>query len=297
MIGLQQRVGPVDNGRFVRMEAELLHRLCGVRTYVEWADFGLALRISPWSTRALRKRGAGTSAVADPLWSKEADERSSPKTGRPRRRRRLRAQDFFAAARRLLADHGCDAITVVGLCNALEVTKGSFSHHFAGMDDFVTRMAAAWSEQRQQWLDQCADTPAPPRRLAALYLPLLERPEAAESAWHAWGWTNRTVGQALAQVEAQWQELLTTTLTELEHDPATASLLAEMTVALAVGLGQRQQPLEASDTAIVVLLWLTTALGVEAELVDDQIRLVVRLRPVDSAEASSRRAPSARNRI
>ena len=45
-------------------------------------------------------------------------------------------RDWFIAAIYLLAEGGPSAITIDALCQQLQVTKGSFYHHFKNYDDF-----------------------------------------------------------------------------------------------------------------------------------------------------------------
>ena len=45
-------------------------------------------------------------------------------------------RDWFITAIYLLAEGGPAAITIDALCQRLEVTKGSFYHHFKNYDDF-----------------------------------------------------------------------------------------------------------------------------------------------------------------
>jgi AcrR family transcriptional regulator len=51
---------------------------------------------------------------------------------------------YFAAAMELLAERGCDAVTIAGLCERLLVTHGSFYHHFENMPAFVVAFAGHW---------------------------------------------------------------------------------------------------------------------------------------------------------
>jgi AcrR family transcriptional regulator len=53
-------------------------------------------------------------------------------------------EDYFHAALDILTDFGPESLTAARLCERLNVTKGSFYHHFQGMDDFVESLAV-WS--------------------------------------------------------------------------------------------------------------------------------------------------------
>ncbi len=51
---------------------------------------------------------------------------------------RLTQRDYFTVALRLLAAGSHEALTTAALCDELQVSKGSFYHHFGGWPGFVT---------------------------------------------------------------------------------------------------------------------------------------------------------------
>jgi AcrR family transcriptional regulator len=261
MIGLQQTHRPVDETRFIRMEALLFQRLLGVSSALEGSRFGTAVKIVPWTALSIRQHKARV-CLSESTLIKNICSGSAPASPDRQLQNHSRVDEFFAAARSVLASRGCEAVTVAALCNSLSVTRGSFHYHFAGMENFVARMAQDWVSGRTAWLTECAEVADPLIRLGLLHEPMMSPPDFAELSWHAWGWTNRTVARSLVSFEKQWEELLFHTLTALDFQPAVASLLAEMDVALAIGLHQRRQPWELDDVVSQVVLWLEAVLGV-----------------------------------
>ena len=65
---------------------------------------------------------------------------------------RLTAEDYFREALSILGEHGSDAMTIALLCERLDVTKGSFYHHFGGMPGFVDQLLAFWEREHSDRL-------------------------------------------------------------------------------------------------------------------------------------------------
>jgi AcrR family transcriptional regulator len=262
IVGLQQRIGQVDPARYIKMGAELYYRLFDVEVDLAWAEYGLAIKVRPCTT-ASDTAEADFDLLQELRFTRRNPTR--PKAVAPVVRRPLEPTAFFAAARTLLAREGSDGMTTGSLCEVLSVSKGSFNHHFAGIDDFVRRMAEDWAHDREGWLDLCEQVGDPFARLGQLIQPMLRQPDPAEASWHAWAWTNTTVGQAVGRFEHRWQTMLTETLVGCGAEANTASLLGEMTVCIAVGLQQRQPALHPSWAVRAVLEWIRTGLRLDVE--------------------------------
>ena len=81
----------------------------------------------------------------------------------------LDQHDYFDTGMQLLALGGVRAVTVARLCSALGVTKGSFYHHFRGVEDYKTQLLAHWSSEGERQVLVAADAVADPmERLTVL---------------------------------------------------------------------------------------------------------------------------------
>lgn len=59
--------------------------------------------------------------------------------------KRLSREDYFEVALDLLAKGGLGAVTLASMCEALEVTRGSFYYHFSGgIGDFMRQLLNYW---------------------------------------------------------------------------------------------------------------------------------------------------------
>ena len=59
-------------------------------------------------------------------------------------RRRFTKDEWIALGLRELADRGCDAVKLEAICKAASLTRGSFYHHFADHETFLTALALQW---------------------------------------------------------------------------------------------------------------------------------------------------------
>lgn len=56
----------------------------------------------------------------------------------------LKREDWLEHGLMALAAHGVDALTIDGLCKQLQVTKGSFYHHFKNRKVYLTNILEYW---------------------------------------------------------------------------------------------------------------------------------------------------------
>ncbi|HET8583154.1 MAG TPA: TetR/AcrR family transcriptional regulator, partial [Jatrophihabitans sp.] len=82
---------------------------------------------------------------------------------------RLTAEDYYREALAVLGEHGSEAMTIAVLCERLDVTKGSFYHHFGGLPGFVEGLLAYWEREHSDRLIAISKAqPDPSLRIATL---------------------------------------------------------------------------------------------------------------------------------
>ncbi|MEA2165151.1 MAG: hypothetical protein QOK37_3278 [Thermoanaerobaculia bacterium] len=79
------------------------------------------------------------------------------------------AEDWEEAALDVIAASGIAALSIPDLARTLEVTKGSFYWHFAGLDDLVQRALKRWDTLDKATLDQIRTISDPVSRLRTLF--------------------------------------------------------------------------------------------------------------------------------
>jgi AcrR family transcriptional regulator len=148
--------------------------------------------------------------------------------------------DYFAAGMELLAHEGVGALTIARLCTALGVTKGSFYHHFRGIEDYRTQLLAHWATERERQVVIAAQTVSDPyERIEMLRNVGLHLHHEAEVAIRAWSRTDADAGRVREKVDAARERVVADAYTEVGVAPDVAALLGRISVAVLIGAQHR----------------------------------------------------------
>lgn len=149
-------------------------------------------------------------------------------------------QDYFDAGMALLADGGVGAVTIARLCAELGVTKGSFYHHFRGVDDFKSQLLAHWAaEGEHQVLQAAAAVSDPFERLDVLRELGIALHHEAEVAIRAWSRTDAEAWAVREKVDAARERTVAAAYEEVGIPAEAAELLGRLGVAVLVGAQHR----------------------------------------------------------
>jgi AcrR family transcriptional regulator len=158
---------------------------------------------------------------------------------------RLSAADYFGAALEVLAEHGSEALTIAALGDRLQVTKGSFYHHFGSLPGFVEQLLAYWeTEHGDRVIAGPRAEPDAWRRVESLTTVGLRLPHASEAALRAWGRSRPDVAEVVARVDRRRERQLADSIAAVGGDRARARLLARTGLTLLVGAQQREHPVD-----------------------------------------------------
>lgn len=156
----------------------------------------------------------------------------------------LSKDDYLRAALRILGEDGIDGLTISTLCSRLQVTKGSFYHHFGGMPGFYTAVLDHWErEHTERLIAASAAEDGLESQVTALTAIAGELPHATEAAIRAWGNSNPEVAACQARVDAARERRIMEVLAKLGVDPDKARLLTDMAVSILIGF-QHRPPLD-----------------------------------------------------
>lgn len=154
---------------------------------------------------------------------------------------RLNVEDYYREAFDVLGESGSEALTINVLCERLQVTKGSFYHHFGGMPAFVEALLLFWeSEHSDRLIAISKAQPDPTLRMATLVDIAVALPHATEAAIRAWARSNAEVSTVTVRVDRRRERHITDAIVALGLDRPPARLLARMTMNLLVGAQQRE---------------------------------------------------------
>lgn len=158
---------------------------------------------------------------------------------------RLTAEDYYREALAVLGEHGSEAMTIAVLCERLDVTKGSFYHHFGGLPGFVEGLLAYWEREHSDRLIAISKAqPDPSLRIATLTDMGVHLPHASESAIRSWGRSNPEVAEVVARVDKRRERHLVDAVGALGVDRPHARLLGRIALSLLIGVQQREHPVD-----------------------------------------------------
>lgn len=102
----------------------------------------------------------------------------------------------------ILETEGYTKITVDNLCEQLQVTKGSFYHHFTNMDGYVAALMDYWSEANTLSIVRKIDSVKEPKaKKKWLNKMVLDRSLKLEQIIRAWGYSNALVKKQVQKVD------------------------------------------------------------------------------------------------
>ena len=187
----------------------------------------------------------------------------------------LSPQAFYNAAFKILGEAGHEGLTVDSLCARLEVTKGSFYHHFANTTEFIAGLLRAWETTIEGYFQIAEDMRDDPARLLEVMWTLggVNRPHEAEAALHSWANANPIVAATVRRVD-QKIETVSREWLQRYHGPERGRVIAFMWTSMLGGMQQRPQPLDHELILAATLEFLRTNMGVEAEIDGEQLRVL-----------------------
>jgi len=263
--GIQLRLEPVAPERVLLRLVEFGRRTHDVKIELMRVDGVLRSRVH-------ERERAGY--PIDPAWHKPhvpglplSRDPDQSATDRPRpRAAQTRIRDrFFATARDILSRQGPRGVTMMALCDELNVNRGSFRHHFGTMPSFVEALTHQWEDATVAKLEQFRTGSNPAFGVACFLQQILEGANPIESAWRAWGHADPEIGQSILRVDKAREQLVVEALAHFHPDPSIAELLAEMTVDLIIGVQQPQPAITFDGAVWIAVEWSRRILRLDAE--------------------------------
>jgi AcrR family transcriptional regulator len=117
---------------------------------------------------------------------------------------RTQRLDWIEAGFALLRDAGEQALTIERLCTALGRTKGSFYHHFEGIESFRLALLGAWEQRHTEAPIEAASQHAEiDKRRRTLDHAVNQLDWALDLAVRGWGLRDPVAREAVARVDAR----------------------------------------------------------------------------------------------
>lgn len=153
--------------------------------------------------------------------------------------------EYFRVALQLLADHGAAGVTIANLCAALDVTKGSFYHHFESGPDFMQAFLTDWERKyAKPDVEHARHIADPVERLNLLKPLVVGLHHEAESAIRALARTDDAAAEIQGRVDAERLQVVAESIAALGIDPDQAGDLARIAVAMLIGAQHMSRPVD-----------------------------------------------------
>ena len=151
-------------------------------------------------------------------------------------------QDWLSAGLKIFRDTGVGGLTIESLTQEMGVTKGSFYHHFSGIQEFKTNFLEFYEEAGTLNIIQVTEEAASAEdKLRRLLTIIVSHPLEDEVIMRAWAQQDAEVGAVQERVDQQRVSYVAGLCVEINGDLAQGQLMAEIFYALLVG-GPQMQP-------------------------------------------------------
>ncbi|WP_420632144.1 TetR/AcrR family transcriptional regulator [Candidatus Leptofilum sp.] len=157
-------------------------------------------------------------------------------------------RDWFVTAVQILRQAGPQGLTIEALCQSLQMTKGSFYHHFGSYEGFKTQFLAFYEQEGTlDIISQLADLPTPKEKLQQLLKIVVEfstkLPDNPDVAMRIWALQDTAVAQTQSRVDGRRRQYVQSLCEEITGDSTQAATIANLIYAVLVGSEQMQPPI------------------------------------------------------
>jgi AcrR family transcriptional regulator len=163
--------------------------------------------------------------------------------------------DYFEVGLRLMGEGGTGAVTIARLCEALDVTKGSFYHHFRTIDDYRLQLLKHWAVEREGQIAEALErADGPLHRIVAMREHALGLAHEAEAAIRSWSRRDPDVDALQQRVDVERERAITEAYGEAGVPAEVATLLGRIAVGLMIGVQHRSRPADREGLAAMYRL-------------------------------------------
>ncbi len=145
-------------------------------------------------------------------------------------------QDWLDEGLKVLGESGVNSLTIDALAERLNLTKGSFYHHFEDVQDFQEQLIAHWAEQYLSTSTHLPDDPIESLKLLDMIMNEVFSPiTEPEVAIRMWAHENAMVRSFVSQVDAVRHEFVLHVFRVIIGDETQARLMADMLFTMTIG--------------------------------------------------------------
>jgi AcrR family transcriptional regulator len=113
-------------------------------------------------------------------------------------------QEWLAAGLQVLTERGVSALRIEYLCEQLQVSKGSFYHHFQHMEHYIVRLMECWQQEcTTRIIEQTEQSSSLAQKTETLNELVLEKDQKLEVVIRAWAVNDIRIQQFVSKVDQQ----------------------------------------------------------------------------------------------
>lgn len=152
---------------------------------------------------------------------------------------RLSKEDWLAEGFKLLREFAQDKLRILYLCKRLGVTRGSFYHHFKGIEDYIAALMESWEQENTLRLIKSANKgQSPEERMEILAQMIADSDQTVEAAIRSWSFYHTKVKKHLSKVDELRITYVEEIFKDLGAEPELALKKAKLDYAVLVGVQQ-----------------------------------------------------------
>lgn len=144
----------------------------------------------------------------------------------------------------ILMAEGFRSLTIARLLKAVGVTKGSFYHHFAGIDDYLASFLDYYEQDGTlNIIEICNAEPTPRKRLLKLIQISTSYPARASIVMRVWAGEDARVREVQERTDARRLAYLEEQFRPITEDAELAKTLASLMYSILIGSEHTMPPL------------------------------------------------------
>ena len=161
---------------------------------------------------------------------------------------RLSREDWLEEGFQVLSEFAQDKLKILYLCERLGVTRGSFYHHFEGIEDYIEKLMEEWESRNTLGFIETANRGKTPKEQLKILGELSSKiDQKMEAAIRSWSYYNTTVKNYIRRVDESRIKYLNGIFLKLGFAKKRAQAKARLDYATLVGVQQLFLDLKQSE--------------------------------------------------
>ena len=151
--------------------------------------------------------------------------------------KRQSKEDWLEEGFQILSEFNQDKLRIQYLCERLGVTKGSFYHHFQGMQGYISELLSEWKQRNTlKFIELANRQVGPQEKLESLNKQVITVNQAIETAIRSWSFYHPEVQRVVREVDTIRLEFLKQIYLSTGVGDREAYQLAQLEYSTLVGL-------------------------------------------------------------